>query len=140
MRCNQVQMAPRGPLWCALYLCSLLVAAEGQRDALVVPLRRKDGGLIARGLLRNATLPLHGAVKDYGCAPFPLPALKRAARSTSPAGSVPIPFTPPAALSPEKPGTETSEQFDKLHRLFGFVLFEQYCTFTTTQLLQTQPS
>ena len=32
----------------------------------VLPLRRRDGGLIARGLLRNATLPLHGAVKDYG--------------------------------------------------------------------------
>jgi len=32
----------------------------------VLPLKRRDGGLIARGLLRNATLPLHGAVKDYG--------------------------------------------------------------------------
>ncbi|CAK0779405.1 hypothetical protein CVIRNUC_004765 [Coccomyxa viridis] len=37
-------------------------AKQGQ----VLALRRRDGGLIARGLLRNATLPLHGAVKDYG--------------------------------------------------------------------------
>ena len=39
-------------------------AKQGQ----VLALRRRDGGLIARGLLRNATLPLHGAVKDYGYA------------------------------------------------------------------------
>lgn len=51
-----------------LTLCSLLATAVGAKDALFMPLRRKDGGLIARGLLRNATLPLHGAVKDYGCA------------------------------------------------------------------------
>ena len=118
MRCNQVQMAPRGPLWCALYLCSLLVAAEGQRDALVVPLRRKDGGLIARGLLRNATLPLHGAVKDYGCALFLFSDLqtrsKRGPESTSPARPAPHFCTPPAVLSPAKPGAETSEQVDKV--------------------------
>ena len=35
-------------------------------EVLLLPLQRRDGGLIARGLLRNATLPLHGAVKDYG--------------------------------------------------------------------------
>lgn len=44
----------------------LLAAVCSEPDGLIVPLRRKDGGLIARGLLRNATLPLHGAVKDYG--------------------------------------------------------------------------
>lgn len=37
-----------------------------QAGSLVFPLTRRDGGLLARGLLRNATLPLHGAVKDYG--------------------------------------------------------------------------
>lgn len=58
-------------LW-HLTACSLLATVWSQRDGLVVPLRRKDGGLIARGLLRNATLPLHGAVKDYGLALTPL--------------------------------------------------------------------
>ena len=43
---------------------------EEEQLGLVLPLKRRDGGLIARGLLRNATLPLHGAVKDYGCAVF----------------------------------------------------------------------
>ncbi len=52
----------------ALLLLLLLCTAElsQQQDGLVFPLKRRDGGLIARGLLRNATLPLHGAVKDYG--------------------------------------------------------------------------
>ncbi len=53
-----------------LLLASLLAAVSqtsGEKQGLVVPLARRDGGLIARGLLRNATLPLHGAVKDYGC-------------------------------------------------------------------------
>ena len=56
----------------ALLLLLLLSCArlttqqEEQLQGLVLPLKRRDGGLIARGLLRNATLPLHGAVKDYG--------------------------------------------------------------------------
>jgi hypothetical protein len=52
-------------------LVALLLAGAGsslQAGSLVLPLTRRDGGLLARGLLRNATLPLHGAVKDYGCA------------------------------------------------------------------------
>lgn len=53
----------------ALLVGLLLVSTiwtSSQQDGLVLPLKRRDGGLIARGLLRNATLPLHGAVKDYG--------------------------------------------------------------------------
>nr|BBK07876.1 aspartyl protease family protein [Coccomyxa sp. KJ] len=53
----------------ALFLGLLLLSTVEksiQQDSLVLPLKRRDGGLIARGLLRNATLPLHGAVKDYG--------------------------------------------------------------------------
>jgi len=54
-------------LW--LLVASLLAGAGSlQAASLVLPLTRRDGGLLARGLLRNATLPLHGAVKDYGCA------------------------------------------------------------------------
>lgn len=53
----------------ALLLGLLLLSTvdkSHQQNSLVLPLKRRDGGLIARGLLRNATLPLHGAVKDYG--------------------------------------------------------------------------
>ena len=53
----------------ALLLGLLLLSTvekSHQQNGLVLPLKRRDGGLIARGLLRNATLPLHGAVKDYG--------------------------------------------------------------------------
>lgn len=50
-----------------LIFSSLILLACGQKDGLIVPLRRRNGGLISRGLLHNATLPLHGAVKDYGC-------------------------------------------------------------------------
>ena len=53
-----------------LLLFSLLlhssVTASSAQQGHVLALKRRDGGLIARGLLRNATLPLHGAVKDYG--------------------------------------------------------------------------
>ena len=42
------------------------VTGSNAQQGHVLPLKRRDGGLIARGLLRNATLPLHGAVKDYG--------------------------------------------------------------------------
>lgn len=48
-----------------LVLHSFLTGSNAQQGH-VLPLKRRDGGLIARGLLRNATLPLHGAVKDYG--------------------------------------------------------------------------
>lgn len=53
----------------AILLVLLLLGTvrwSSQQEGLVLPLKRRDGGLIARGLLRNATLPLHGAVKDYG--------------------------------------------------------------------------
>ena len=39
---------------------------EFSGTGLVFPLQLKVGGTRARGLLKNATLPLHGAVKDYG--------------------------------------------------------------------------
>jgi hypothetical protein len=35
--------------------------------AFTLPLTRRDGVARTRGLLRNASLPLHGAVRDYGC-------------------------------------------------------------------------
>ena len=54
-------------LWLLVALC-LLAGAGASQAGFVLPLLRRDGGLLARGLLRNATLPLHGAVKDYGCA------------------------------------------------------------------------
>ena len=49
-------------------LLALLWLAPPNRaaDTLVLPLTRRDGGTRVRGLLRNATLPLHGAVRDYG--------------------------------------------------------------------------
>ena len=68
-------------------LVLLILAGVGSslQGSLVLPLTRRDGGLFARGLLRagssgphvsrssllrnatlNATMPLHGAVKDYG--------------------------------------------------------------------------
>ena len=49
-------------------LLALLWLAPPSRaaDTLVLPLTRRDGGTRVRGLLRNATLPLHGAVRDYG--------------------------------------------------------------------------
>jgi hypothetical protein len=52
----------------SLLVALLLVPASAWSSSIVLPLTRRDGGLLARGLLRNATLPLHGAVKDYGCA------------------------------------------------------------------------
>ena len=68
-------------------LVLLILAGVGSslQGSLVLPLTRRDGGLFARGLLRaggsgphvssravlrnstlNTTMPLHGAVKDYG--------------------------------------------------------------------------
>lgn len=44
----------------------LLQAFAGHTASLLLPLSRRDGGLLARGLLRNASLPLHGSVKQYG--------------------------------------------------------------------------
>ena len=58
-------------------ICSLAKpagAATGARAAFYLPLTRRDGVARARGLLRNASLPLHGAVRDYGCAFAPSPA------------------------------------------------------------------
>ena len=55
-----------------LVLLTVVKCTQAQQGQ-VLALRRRDGGLIARGLLRNATLPLHGAVKDYG---YALPALR----------------------------------------------------------------
>ncbi|KAK9808761.1 hypothetical protein WJX72_003142 [[Myrmecia] bisecta] len=50
-----------------LWTCTaVLVVLCFANETVVLPLKRRDGGLLARGLLRNATLPLHGAVKDYG--------------------------------------------------------------------------
>ena len=54
------------PACLLLILLLSVVRWSHQQGGLVLPLKRRDGGLIARGLLRNATLPLHGAVKDYG--------------------------------------------------------------------------
>ena len=52
-------------------ICSLSKPASAvttARKAFYLPLTRRDGVSRARGLLRNASLPLHGAVRDYGCA------------------------------------------------------------------------
>ena len=49
--------------------CSWTLTAQEPElsgSGLVFPLQLKVGGTRARGLLKNATLPLHGAVKDYG--------------------------------------------------------------------------
>ena len=35
----------------------------------LIPIKRRDGGLHSRELLQNATIPLHGAVRDYGYDP-----------------------------------------------------------------------
>ena len=63
-------MARTGTSALQLLLLSLVlhssVTWSSAQQGHVLPLKRRDGGLIARGLLRNATLPLHGAVKDYG--------------------------------------------------------------------------
>ena len=54
------------------------------------PLKRRDGGLIARGLLRNATLPLHGAVKDYGwVSDYLQPVYKSVCRLDAQSGALP---------------------------------------------------
>eukprot|EP00884_Botryococcus_braunii_P019358 jgi/Botrbrau1/6105/Bobra.331_2s0002.1 len=52
-----------------LVLSGLVLTAIGcsaQNGGLVLQLKRRNGGRFARGLLKNATIPLHGAVKDYG--------------------------------------------------------------------------
>ena len=41
-------------------------ALSRQPTAFTLPLTRRDGVARTRGLLRNASLPLHGAVRDYG--------------------------------------------------------------------------
>ncbi len=50
--------------------CVLVCLASGLRSAhggFLLPIKRRDGGLHSRDLLQNATIPLHGAVRDYGC-------------------------------------------------------------------------
>lgn len=50
--------------------CVLACLASGLRSAhggFLLPIKRRDGGLHSRDLLQNATIPLHGAVRDYGC-------------------------------------------------------------------------
>lgn len=42
------------------------ISENPKGNGLVFSLKRRDGGYRVRGLLRNGTLPLHGAVKDYG--------------------------------------------------------------------------
>ena len=61
-------MARRNPwhTWIAVLEMLHIIGTALAEEVLLLPLQRRDGGLIARGLLRNATLPLHGAVKDYG--------------------------------------------------------------------------
>ena len=48
-------------------LCLSLAAAAAPAlpRGRVLPLARRDGVTRARGLLRNASLPLHGAIRDY---------------------------------------------------------------------------
>ena len=42
-------------------------AQSGNAKSILLPIKRRDGGLYSRDLLQNATIPLHGAVRDYGC-------------------------------------------------------------------------
>ena len=46
-----------------------LTAQSGNAKSILLPIKRRDGGLHSRDLLQNATIPLHGAVRDYGCDP-----------------------------------------------------------------------
>lgn len=45
-------------------------AQSGNAKTILLPIKRRDGGLYPRDLLQNATIPLHGAVRDYGCDPY----------------------------------------------------------------------
>lgn len=49
-----------------LCISAATAAAPALPRGRVLPLRRRDGVTRARGLLRNASLPLHGAIRDYG--------------------------------------------------------------------------
>ena len=42
------------------------IAQSGKAKSILLPIKRRDGGLYSRDLLQNATIPLHGAVRDYG--------------------------------------------------------------------------
>ena len=54
----------------ALVFASLAYTAQGaQGKSVLLPIKRRDGGLYSRDLLQNATVPLHGAVRDYGYDP-----------------------------------------------------------------------
>ena len=66
-------MQARGGACCRfarVFACVLVCLASGLRSAhggFMLPIKRRDGGLHSRDLLQNATMPLHGAVRDYGC-------------------------------------------------------------------------
>jgi len=57
-------------LWTLFVACACLRVAYGGKRSFTLPLHSKDyHGTdlnFRRKLLRNATLPLHGAVKDFG--------------------------------------------------------------------------
>lgn len=44
-------------------------AQSASANSMLLPIKRRDGGLYSRDLLQNATIPLHGAVRDYGYDP-----------------------------------------------------------------------
>lgn len=54
-----------GPLLVLLCLSLTTTAAPALPRGRVFPLTRRDGVSRTRGLLRNASLPLHGAIRDY---------------------------------------------------------------------------
>lgn len=51
-------------LVCAL--ACLVIVSRGASGGILLPIKRRDGGVHSRDLLQNATIPLHGAVRDYG--------------------------------------------------------------------------
>ncbi len=52
-------------LVCAL-ACFAFVTRGVSAKGVLLPIQRRAGGLHSRDLLQNATIPLHGAVRDYG--------------------------------------------------------------------------
>ena len=47
-------------------LCLSFASTCASAKGILVPIKRRQGGLHSRELLQNATIPLHGAVRDYG--------------------------------------------------------------------------
>ena len=47
-------------------LCLAFALTYVSAKGVLVPIKRRHGGLHSRELLQNATIPLHGAVRDYG--------------------------------------------------------------------------